>query len=129
MGAPTWPPYPPTLGAPRQSRGAPRPSWVLAGLLLVAAIVPAAAHADSGALRVVTFNLLHGGPWSEWTGDDQQLEQRFEMAVAELETLKPDIVALQEASIGRRRGNVAARLAERLGMRYVHVRATDRVFS
>src|SRR5262249_31020467 len=24
MGAPTWPPRPPTLGAPRQSRGAPR---------------------------------------------------------------------------------------------------------
>ena len=90
--------------------------------------MPAGAYAETAGLRVVTFNLLHGGPWSEWTGDDQQLERRFEMAAAELETLKPDVVALQEASVGRRRGNVAARLAARLGMQYVHVRATDRVF-
>jgi endonuclease/exonuclease/phosphatase family metal-dependent hydrolase len=79
-------------------------------------------------LIVVTFNLLHGGPWSEWTGDDQKLERRFEIVATELARLHPDVVALQEASVGRRRGDVAARLAERLGMHYVHAPATDRVF-
>jgi endonuclease/exonuclease/phosphatase family metal-dependent hydrolase len=88
-----------------------------------------AATADAAApIRIVTFNLLHGGPWSEWTGDDQQLERRFQMVATELQRLQPDVVALQEASVGRRRGNVAARLAARLGFEYVHVRATDRVF-
>jgi endonuclease/exonuclease/phosphatase family metal-dependent hydrolase len=80
-------------------------------------------------LRIVTFNMLHGGPWSEWTGDDQALERRLEMVAAELEALDPDIVALQEASVGWRRGDVAGRLAERLGLRHVHAPATDRVFT
>jgi endonuclease/exonuclease/phosphatase family metal-dependent hydrolase len=79
-------------------------------------------------LIVVTFNLLHGGPWSEWTGEDQQLERRLEIAAAELERLRPDVIALQEASVGWRRGNVAARLAGRLGMHYAHEPATERVF-
>jgi len=79
-------------------------------------------------LVVVTFNLLHGGPWSEWTGDDGQLERRFEIVAAELERLKPDVVALQEASVGWRRGHVARRLAERLGMHHAHTAATERVF-
>lgn len=79
-------------------------------------------------LVVVTFNLFHGGPWGEWTGDDRQLERRFEIVAAELERLRPDVVALQEASVGRRRGHVAARLAERLGMHHVHTPATERVF-
>jgi endonuclease/exonuclease/phosphatase family metal-dependent hydrolase len=80
-------------------------------------------------LRIVTFNLLHGGPWSEWTADDQALERRFEMVAAELESLDPDIVALQEASVGWRRGDVAGRLAQRLGLLHVHAPATDRVFT
>jgi endonuclease/exonuclease/phosphatase family metal-dependent hydrolase len=79
-------------------------------------------------LVVVTFNLLHGGPWGEWTGDDQHLERRLAIVTAELERLRPDVVALQEASIGWRRGNVAARLARRLDMQYVHEPATERVF-
>ena len=79
-------------------------------------------------LIVVTFNLLHGGPWSEWTGDDQHLERRFEIVATELERLRPDVVALQEASVGWRRGHVAARLAKRLDMHYVHEPATERVF-
>jgi endonuclease/exonuclease/phosphatase family metal-dependent hydrolase len=84
--------------------------------------------ATAATLIVVTFNLLHGGPWSEWTGEDQHLERRFEMVAAELKSLGPDVVALQEASIGERRGHVAARLAQRLGMHYGHAAATDRVF-
>jgi endonuclease/exonuclease/phosphatase family metal-dependent hydrolase len=84
--------------------------------------------AAAATLVVVTFNLLHGGPWSEWTGDDQELERRFEIVATELARLHPDVLALQEASVGRRRGNIPARLAERLGMHYVHAPATDRVF-
>ena len=79
-------------------------------------------------LVVMTFNLLHGGPWGEWRGDDQQLERRLELVGSELERLRPDVVALQEASVGWRRGHVAARLAQRLGMHYVHEPATERVF-
>lgn len=79
-------------------------------------------------LVVVTFNLLHGGPWSEWTGDDGHLERRFEIVASELERLKPDVVALQEASVGWRRGHVARRLAERLGLHHAHTAATERIF-
>ena len=88
--------------------------------------------ADPGALtrplRVVTFNLLHGGPTSGLTGNGEALEERLALVIEELRTLRPDIVALQEASVGRGRGNVAARIAEALGMTYVHAPATTRVF-
>jgi endonuclease/exonuclease/phosphatase family metal-dependent hydrolase len=97
-------------------------------IVLALTLVLTATSAAAQEIRIVTFNLLHGGPWSEWTGDDQQLERRFAIVAGELQRLKPDIVALQEASIGRRRGNVAARLAARLGLEHVHARATDRVF-
>jgi endonuclease/exonuclease/phosphatase family metal-dependent hydrolase len=97
------------------------------GLFLTLTVGFAATNA-SEPIRIVTFNLLHGGPWSERTGEDQHLERRFQMVAAELQRLRPDVVALQEASVGRRRGNVAARLAARLGLEHVHVRATDRVF-
>ena len=78
------------------------------------------------ALRVVTFNLLHGGPLSGWIGDGQQIEQRLEAVGAELEALRPDVVALQEASITVGRGNVAKRLARRLGMEVAHGPSTER---
>ena len=79
-------------------------------------------------LRVVTYNVLHGGPFSGITGDDQELERRLAMAIDGLRALGPDVVALQEASVGRGRGNVAARIAGALGLHYVHAPATDRVF-
>jgi endonuclease/exonuclease/phosphatase family metal-dependent hydrolase len=97
-------------------------------IVLVLMLLLTVGAAAANEIRIVTFNLLHGGPWSEWTGDDQQLERRFAIVAGELQRLKPEIVALQEASIGRRRGNVAARLAPRLGLEHVHARATDRVF-
>ena len=50
------------------------------------------------------------------------------MVVEELRALAPDVVGLQEASIGWGRGNVAARLADALGMTFVHAPATTRVF-
>jgi endonuclease/exonuclease/phosphatase family metal-dependent hydrolase len=85
-------------------------------------------RAPNGPVRFVTFNMLHGGPWSEWTRDDQDLEGRLDVAARELADLHPDVIALQEASIGWRRGNVAARLAHRLGLHHVHAPATEHVF-
>jgi endonuclease/exonuclease/phosphatase family metal-dependent hydrolase len=76
----------------------------------------------------MTFNLLHGGAASGLTGDGQRLESRLAMTIEELRALAPDIVALQEASVSRQRGNVAARLAATLGFHYVHAPATERVF-
>lgn len=97
---------------------------LLLGLALGAA--PAAAEPAAG-LRVVTYNLLHGGPASGLTGDGQALETRLAAVMRELATLAPDIVGLQESSITRGRGNVAARLAERLGLYWTHASATRRV--
>lgn len=79
-------------------------------------------------MRVVTFNLLHGGASSGLSGDAERLETRLAMVVDELRRLSPDVVALQEASVGRGRGNVAARLAAALGFAYAHAPATSRVF-
>jgi endonuclease/exonuclease/phosphatase family metal-dependent hydrolase len=76
------------------------------------------------AIRVVTFNLFHGGPWSSWNGETFDLDARLEMATRELRALEPDVVTLQEASQGRRRGVVARRLAEALGFHYVFEPAT-----
>jgi endonuclease/exonuclease/phosphatase family metal-dependent hydrolase len=85
-----------------------------------------AVHADT--MRVVSFNLFHGGPASGWFGDGQDLEQRFEMALAELRTLEPAVVGLQEASVAVGRGSVAGRLADALGLHHVFAPATTRVF-
>ena len=98
-------------------------------LLVVIAAGPAApAEAEERPLRLVTFNVLHGGPWSSFTGDDLQLEARLAMIIEGLRALDPDVVALQESPVTRRRGDVAARIAQALGLAHVHARATERVF-
>lgn len=98
-------------------------------LLVVIAAGPAApAAAEERPLRLVTFNVLHGGPWSSFTGDDLQLESRLALIIEGLRALDPDVVALQESPITRRRGDVAARIAQALGLVHVHARATERVF-
>ena len=98
-------------------------------LLVVIAAGPAApAEAEERPLRLVTFNVLHGGPWSSFTGDDLQLESRLALIIEGLRALDPDVVALQESPITRRRGDVAARIAQALGLVHVHARATERVF-
>jgi endonuclease/exonuclease/phosphatase family metal-dependent hydrolase len=79
-------------------------------------------------LRFVTFNLLHGGIFSELSGDDEGLEDRLRLAVDGLRALDADVVGLQEASTGRRRGNVTARLASALGYHYIHAPAATRPF-
>jgi endonuclease/exonuclease/phosphatase family metal-dependent hydrolase len=86
---------------------------------------PAAGESPAG-LRVVTFNLLHGGPSSGLWGDDQHLDERLGLVARELRTLMPDIVGLQESSITRRR-HVAARLGSELGLHWAHASATRRV--
>ena len=80
----------------------------------IVAAVPARSRrirpsAPSFTLRFVTFNLLHGGIFSELSGDDEGLEERLRITVEGLRALRADVVGLQEASTGRRRGDVAAR--------------------
>jgi endonuclease/exonuclease/phosphatase family metal-dependent hydrolase len=87
-----------------------------------------ATRAEEHRLRVVTFNMLHGGPWSGLTGRDGDLEARLALVAAELRALEPDVVALQESPVSRWRGDVAARLAGALGFQHVHSRATELVF-
>jgi endonuclease/exonuclease/phosphatase family metal-dependent hydrolase len=96
---------------------------------LVAALWSSAAAAETPVVvRVVSFNALHGGPWSGFTGDGHRLERRLELVAESLAALRPDVVALQEASVSRRLGNVPARLAERLGLHHVYAPATSHVF-
>jgi endonuclease/exonuclease/phosphatase family metal-dependent hydrolase len=109
--------------------------------LIVAGAALGILAADSGAilperspgpapltLRFVTLNLLHGGIFSELTGDDGALEERLHLAVEGLRAIDADVVGLQEASTGRHRGNVPARLAAALGYQYVHAPAATRPF-
>jgi hypothetical protein len=99
-----------------------RPLWLLLVVVVVTTPVPAAA-ADDRAVRLVTFNLLHGGPWSGLTGRDDHLEARLSLIVEQLRALDADVVALQESPVTRWRGDVSARLAAALGYRRVQARA------
>jgi endonuclease/exonuclease/phosphatase family metal-dependent hydrolase len=94
----------------------------------VIAAGPAAVSAEDRPLRFVTFNMLHPGPWSSFTGDDLHLEQRLAMIIEDLRALDPHVVALQEAPVTRRHGDVAARIAQALGLDRVQAPATERVF-
>jgi endonuclease/exonuclease/phosphatase family metal-dependent hydrolase len=87
-----------------------------------------AATAAERPLRVVTLNLLHGGPWSGLTGGEGDFPARFEMVTRGLRALNPDIVGLQEAARVRGQGDVAERLARALGHHVVRASATERVF-
>jgi endonuclease/exonuclease/phosphatase family metal-dependent hydrolase len=89
-------------------------------------ILASPAGAAPDVLRVVTFNLLHGGPSSGLWGDDRHLDARLALVVRELRAIKPDIVGLQESSISNGR-HVAARLAAELGLHWAHASATRRV--
>ena len=95
-------------------------------LLLASLMIPTGARAAPRPLRIVTINLLHGGITSELVGRDQHLEERLTMVVRELRTLDADVVGVQEASRGRRRGDVAARLASALGFHHVYAPAAHR---
>jgi endonuclease/exonuclease/phosphatase family metal-dependent hydrolase len=77
-------------------------------------------------LRFITFNLLHGGPFSGLNGNTQALHDRLRMVVEELQALQPDVIGLQEASAGRWRGSVASRLAGDLGFVHAYAPANPR---
>ena len=77
-------------------------------------------------LRVVTYNVLHGGLRAGLLMDPSHLETRMEMAIAELKALDADIIALQEASQSRL-ADVPGRMAAALGYHHVYAPATDHV--
>jgi len=95
--------------------------WLVLALLAAAAGSPRAAMAEPPRpLRYLSLNVLHGGVSSGLTGDDDDLEARLRITTEELRALAPDIIGVQEASVSRRRGNVAERLARALGYHYVY---------
>jgi endonuclease/exonuclease/phosphatase family metal-dependent hydrolase len=103
-------------------------SRLVALAVLVGHAVAAPAAAQELTLRVVTFNLLHGGLWSELSGNDAALEERLALVREALRALDADVVALQEASTGPRRGHVAGRLAAALGYHHAWAPAAVRPF-
>jgi endonuclease/exonuclease/phosphatase family metal-dependent hydrolase len=109
-------------------------SRALALLILLTLRAPASAACPTDAaagqapLRVVTLNLLHGGLTSERWGSDSELDERLAMVADGLRALDADVVALQEASVGARRGDVTARLASKLGYNYVREGSTSHIF-
>ena len=98
---------------------------IIASLLLGLLLLPESSAAAS-TVRLVTFNAYHGGFRPGWTGDAQHIDERLAMAADQLRALAPDIVALQEASVGRGRGDIAARLAKALGFHHVYAPASLR---
>ncbi|HSF06136.1 MAG TPA: endonuclease/exonuclease/phosphatase family protein [Methylomirabilota bacterium] len=96
---------------------------------LVAGAPVLASESPGRPLRVVTFNMFHGGAASGLNGNTARLDTRLDLAVRELRALDPDIIALQEASAGPRRGDVVARMAAELRLNHIHAPATSRVFS
>lgn len=83
--------------------------------------------AESSRLRVLTYNLLHDGPWSGFFENGTHLEERLDITIQELQRLQPDVIALQEASDSRKHGNVPQRIAEALGYQMVFEPATQHI--
>lgn len=107
-----------------------RLAWLALVLLAVGAGPGAdrAAAQPAPALRVLSYNVLHGGVLSGLTGKDENLEARLQIAAEGMRALDPDLMGVQEASLGRGRGNVAERLARALGLHYVFGPALFRIF-
>jgi endonuclease/exonuclease/phosphatase family metal-dependent hydrolase len=97
----------------------------LTGALATSAL---AQNPPTPTVRFVTLNVLHGGPLSGWTGKDSHLEMRLDLVTEALRGLDPDVIALQEASWSRSRGEVASRLAGRLGLNHAYAPASMRLF-
>ncbi len=110
--------------------------WILIPLSLVCFLLtsltnePAATAAQNrpSQLRILTYNLLHDGPWSGFFENGTHLEERLDMTLQELRCLQPDVIALQEASVSRTHGNVPRRIADALGYHMVFTSATERIF-
>ena len=102
--------------------------WLITILLFSAPTAHAEeAREDSPALRVMTYNLLHDGPWSGFFESGTHLAERLDMTIQELQRLKPDVIALQEASDSRKHGNVPQRIANALGYQMVFEPATQHI--
>lgn len=97
-----------------------------AAILLGCLALAPGAHAEGRPLRLLTFNLLHGGLGFAYRGDAQRLEERLAIVTRELRRLDADVIGLQEASYSWRHGDVAARLARELGYHHVRAAATSR---
>jgi endonuclease/exonuclease/phosphatase family metal-dependent hydrolase len=80
------------------------------------------------ALTFISYNMLHGGMSSGLWGDGERLDARLDAAANALHALDPDVVGLQEASRGWRRGNVATRLGTKLGFSVVDAPSTSMLF-
>jgi endonuclease/exonuclease/phosphatase family metal-dependent hydrolase len=89
---------------------------------------PVMAQEQPSQLRVLTYNLLHDGPWSGFFENGTHLEERLDMTIQELQRLQPDVIALQEASDSRKHGNVPKRIADALGYQMVFEPATQHLF-
>lgn len=70
-----------------------------------------------GELQVLNLNMLHGHPEFEF------LPERIELLVAQIKSLSPDIITLQEAPWTRRTGSTVKYLADEIGMNYVYLPA------
>lgn len=103
---------------------------VVGFLLIHLVMAPASAAIQNRPpqLRVLTYNLLHDGPWSGFFENGTHLKARLEMTIQELQHLQPDVIALQEASVSRTHGNVPKRIADALGYQVVFTPATERIF-
>jgi endonuclease/exonuclease/phosphatase family metal-dependent hydrolase len=103
---------------------------VVGFVALLAAMVsaPAAASDARASLTVLSHNVLHGGPWSGFAGDGQRLTRRVDLIADGLAALRPDVIALQEAAVSRRLGDVPEGLARRLSYHHVYAPATRYVF-
>jgi endonuclease/exonuclease/phosphatase family metal-dependent hydrolase len=99
-------------------------------LIALASGWPARSVAAESAPRLtaVTFNLLHGASASSgFSWNDHELDRRLDMVTSALRALRADVIGLQEASVSRRHGNVAGRLAERLGFHHAHAAGRIRI--
>ena len=109
-----------------------RVAFILQWLAAILLFCNPAAHAEEGrgdqpALRVLTYNLLHDGPWSGFFDNGTHLEERLDLVIRELQRLQPDAIALQEASDSREHGNVPQRIADALGYQMVFEPATQHI--
>jgi endonuclease/exonuclease/phosphatase family metal-dependent hydrolase len=98
-------------------------------VLVAVHVVPDVKAEPVRPLRVVSYNILHGGALSGLTGKDDDLEARLRISVEELRALDPDVIGLQEASATRSRGSVAERLAHALGYHHAYAPTLYRFFS
>ena len=75
------------------------------------------ARRETGELRVMSLNVLHGFPHFEY------LQQRLDRIGAEIRRQEADIVCLQEVPWTASRGSAADYLARATGLNYVYLRA------